>query len=102
MTFNLTISLSGLGHGVLGSWRWFLILWLVLVKLHKFGQIESWFLQDLDLSDDAAIFLKWEDFSAALFLNLSTDISLNPAQINLIINKIERKKKREIGIRTEY
>lgn len=102
MTFNLNISLSGLGQSVLGSWSWFLIFWLVFVKLHKFGQIESWFLEDLDLPDDAAIFLKWEDFSAALFLNLSTNISLNPAQINLIINKIERKKKRRIGIRTEY
>jgi hypothetical protein len=95
-------SLSRLGHSVFGGWRGLLVLWLLLVKLHKFGQIESWFLEDLDLPDDAAIFLKWEDFSAALFLNLSTNISLNPAQINLIINKIERKKKSSIEIRTEY
>ena len=79
-------SLSWLRHGVLGSWSGLLVLWLVFVKLHKLGQIESWFLEDLNFSDNAAIFLKREDFSTALFLNLSSNISLNPTQINLIIN----------------
>ena len=88
-------SCSGLRESVFCGWGSFLLLWLVLVKFHKLGKIESWLLEDLDLSNDAAVFLQWEDFSAAFFLNLFANISLNPTQIKLIINKIDFKEKNE-------
>ena len=53
--------LSGGDGGLLG-------FWLVLVKLHEFGDIKLGLLEDLDLSDHAVI-LEWEDF-AAFSLNL--------------------------------
>lgn len=53
------------------------------VQLHKLRKIELRFLEDLDLPDDATVFLQWEDFSAACLFNLFADItflaiSLNP------------------------
>merc|ERR1719174_2504016 len=49
----------------------------VLVQLHKLGKIELGLLEDLDLSDHAAVVLEWEDFGAALLLNLLADIAFN-------------------------
>jgi len=48
-----------------GSGR-FLIFRSISVKLHEFCKIELRFLEDLDLSDNATVFLEWEDFGAAL------------------------------------
>ena len=36
---------------------------MVSVELHKFGEIELWLLEDLDLSDHAVV-LKWVDLGA--------------------------------------
>jgi len=47
-----------------------------LIKLHEFGKIELGLLEDLDLSNHAGI-LKWEDFRAALLLNLFTNFFFN-------------------------
>ena len=63
--------------GVLG----FLLDWLVeggiiLIKLHEFGKIELGLLEDLDLSNHARI-LEWEDFRAALLLNLLSNFFFN-------------------------
>jgi len=58
------ISLDSVG-GFWGS-GWLLILWSIFVKLHKFSEIELRFLEDLDLSDNATVFLEWENFGAAL------------------------------------
>jgi len=52
-----------------------LLLWLILVKLHEFGEIELWLLEDLDLSDHAVV-LEWEDF-IALLLHLLTNLFVN-------------------------
>jgi hypothetical protein len=62
------------GVGGSGS-GWLLGLWLVLVKLHEFGEIELWLLEDLNLSDHAVV-LKWVDF-AALFLDLFSNLFFN-------------------------
>jgi len=66
-------------EGVLSFWGCLLDvgLWGILVKLHKLRKIELGLLEDLDLSDHAAVFLKWEDFGRALFLNLFANISFN-------------------------
>ena len=47
-----------------------------MIKLHEFGKIELGLLEDLDLSNHAGI-LKWEDFRAALLLNLFTNFFFN-------------------------
>ena len=70
----VTFTSDGVGWGSLRL----LLLWSVLVQLHKLGKIELGFLQDLDLSHHAAVVSQWEDFSAALLLNLFTNISFNP------------------------
>jgi len=54
-----------------------LILWSVPVKLHKSGEIELRLLEDLDLSDHAAVVIEGEDFSAALLLDLFANITFN-------------------------
>lgn len=65
--------------GVLGGWGSLdLLLGSVLVKLHKLGEIELWLLEDLDLSDHAAVVLEWEDLGAALLLDLLANITFNP------------------------
>lgn len=71
-------------------------LWSILVKLHKLGKIELGLLEDLDLSDHAAVFLKWEDFGRALFLNLFANISFNPVLYeNLSLININTDKKKD-------
>lgn len=62
--------LDGVGGGL-----WLLLLWLVLVKLHEFGEIELWLLQDLDLSNHAVV-LQWEDL-VALLLHFLTNLFIN-------------------------
>ena len=52
-----------------------LLLWLVLVKLHEFGEIELWLLEDLDLSNHAVV-LQWEDL-VALLLHFLTNLFIN-------------------------
>ena len=47
-----------------------------MIELHEFGKIELGLLEDLDLSNHAGI-LKWEDFRAALLLNLFTNFFFN-------------------------
>jgi hypothetical protein len=65
--------------GVLSSWGGLnLLLWSILVKLHKLGQIELGLLEDLDLSDHAAVILEREDFGAAFLLDLLANITFNP------------------------
>ena len=66
-------SLSGF-DGVLGFWG-FVLLWSVLVKLHEFGEIELWLLEDLDLSDHAVVF-EWEDL-VALLLDFLANLFIN-------------------------
>ena len=60
--------------GVAGG-LWLLLLWLVLVKLHEFGEIELWLLEDLDLSNHAVV-LEWEDL-VALLLHFLTNLFIN-------------------------
>lgn len=64
---TLSDSLGGL-NDVLGISGSLLSFGLVLVKLHKFGEIELGLLEDLDLSNHAVV-LEWVDF-AALSLDL--------------------------------
>lgn len=63
-----------LGDGVAGG-LCLLLLWLVLVKLHEFGEIELWLLEDLDLSNHAVV-LQWEDL-VALLLHFLTNLFIN-------------------------
>jgi len=73
----MIVSFIGL-DSVLGGWSGdLLLLWSVLIKLHTFGEIELGLLEDLDLSDHAAVVLEWEDFSAAFLLDLLANISFN-------------------------
>jgi len=60
--------------GVLGGLG-LLLLWLILVKLHEFGEIELWLLEDLDLSDHAVVF-EWEDL-VALLLDFLANVFVN-------------------------
>ena len=71
--------------GVLGGWGGsdLSLLWSVLVKLHKLGEIELGLLEDLDLSDHAAVVLEWEDLCAALLLDLLANITFNPINTKL-------------------
>lgn len=67
---------DGVGGGVFGANGGFR---LIFIELHKFGKIELWFFEDLDLSDHAVV-LKWEDFAAFvldLFANFFFDENLN-------------------------
>ena len=68
---------DSLGEGV--SAGLLLLLWSVFVKLHEFGKIELWLLDDLDLSHHAVV-LKWVDLGAFcldLFANFFFHAKLN-------------------------
>lgn len=47
---ELVLGLGGGGFGIAS----------VFIKLHEFGEIELWLLEDLGLSDEAVV-LEWED-----------------------------------------
>jgi len=47
-----------------------------LIELHEFSKIELWLFHELDLSDHAVV-LEWEDFAAALFSNLLSNLLFN-------------------------
>ena len=66
-----------LGKEVLGFFLGFLLsldfkFWLLLIELHKLGEIELGLLKKLDLSNEDV--LEWEDFSTLLLDFLSNRV----------------------------